>query len=248
MVDFSDQCNHEDVYADAHARLSQWRKDLAISASLEAQQGLRELCQDREQLGDLHTDLTGLQGLVVAASQLQAGGARLTKVLQHSGEAADARALAMGRVSEDLRALHDKQQRDVQEMESRNAQKKQTADAQHMEALNLLSTYRDRLGLAISRVAPQTVRIAFSLLDECDVGREFSFVLGLVESDNVANNPACGKTIEGYCVSECVPHVPGVSKLLAELNAHSDSVIALPRFVCSMRRAFLKQCTPTCAA
>lgn len=247
ITDFSGQCDHEDVYADAHARISQWRKDLAISAGLDAQRGLSELRRDLEDQKALHADLAGLQGLVVAASQLQAGGARLAQVLQHSGEATAERALAMGCITDEVFKLHDEQKQDIQEMEFRNSQKKQAADAQHVEALKLLGTYTARLGLAISRVAAQTVRIAFSLLDDCNIGQESFFVLGLVGSDKVMDDPACGNTLDRYCVDECVPHVMGVPELLAELNAHSASSIALPRFVCSMRRAFLEVARKSCA-
>merc|ERR1719163_2073758 len=82
----------EEVYADAQARLVQWRKDLLSSASFEAQQGLRELCHEREHLKDLHADLTGVQGLVDSASQLQTGGVRLAEVLRSSADAAGSRA------------------------------------------------------------------------------------------------------------------------------------------------------------
>merc|ERR1719454_735077 len=94
------------------------------------------------------------------------------------------------------------------------------------QALALLRTYKDRLGLDISRVAPETVRMAFSLLDERDPSREFSFVLGLSK--------------DCYHVKDCALVVPELNKLLEELNNACCSVSALPRFVCSMRRCFLK--------
>jgi len=240
MAEATDQVSSGDVYADAHARLAQWRKDLAMSATFEAQQGLRELSHEREHLKDLRADVGGLQGLVEAASQLQAGGARLAEVVHCSNESAGSRALAIGRVCDDLHELHQTRKHEVQQVECNNAQKQQLADAQHAEALTLLGTYRDRLGLAISRVAPQTVRMAFSFLDECDAGRQFSFTLGLGELGGVTREFSSAKTSDGYCVIECVPHVPELPQLLAELNAHAASVTALPRFVCSMRRGFLK--------
>jgi len=247
-VDGSEGCNSEEMYGDAHARLSQWRKNLAISASLEAEQGLRELGHERAHLKDLQADVSGLQGLVMAASQLQAGGARLAEVVKCSSEAADSRALAMGRACDDLHKLNEKRKHEVQEVECQIAQKQQAADAHHTEALKLLATYSDRLGLEISRVAPQTVRMAFSLLDECDAEREFSFTLGLAEAGKVANHPASGKISEAYRVIECVPHVVELPQLLAELNGHADAVTALPRFVCSMRRGFLKVANEACTA
>jgi hypothetical protein len=76
--------------------------------------------------------------------------------------------------------------------------------------------------------------MAFSLIDECDLEREFSFTLGLADLE-------VGLDVKsGYTVRECAPGVPELAKLLGELNADA-SVAALPRFVCAMRRAFLKQ-------
>jgi hypothetical protein len=119
--------------------------------------------------------------------------------------------------------------------EQKIAQQKEAADAQHAEALKLLGTYQDRLGLAIVRVAPQTVRMTFSLLDERDPAREFSFVLGLGASD-----ASMDKDADAYHVAECVPAVPALPQLLSALNADASSAVALPRFVCGIRRAFLK--------
>jgi len=178
---------------------------------------------------------------VEAASQLQAGGARLADVLQSSAEAAGSRAKVLARVNDELRELAETHKLQLEEEERKNSQQQEVADTQHEEALKMLATYRERLGLAIARVSPQTVRMTFSLLDACQPEREFAFELGLGAADAVKNS-------EAYCVAECAPHVPELGKLLEELNMHASTATALPRFVCSMRRAFLKQCTPTCAA
>lgn len=217
----------EDAYADAQARLAQWRKHLVSGAGFEAQQGLRDLHHQREQLQDLQADLASVQSLVEAAKQLEMGGSRLAEVLQTSTEAADARAQAMLRISDELRELCDKRRREIQEEERKLARQQEAADTQHAEALKMLSTYSERLGLTITRVAPQTVRMTFSLLDRRNLEREFSFTLGLC------------KASEAYMVSTCDPEVPELPKLLEALNSQA-SAVALPRFVCSMRRAFLK--------
>lgn len=209
------------------------------SASSDAQQGLRELRHEREYLKDLEADLVGVQGLVEAASQLQGGGKRLAEVLHSSAEAANSRSQAVSRVCDELRGLCETRREELQQEERNIAKQREVADAQHAEALKLLETYRDRLGLAINRVAPQTVRMTFSLLDTCDPEKEFFFTLGIANVED-AHTLAPGKASEGYCVSECTPPVPELPKLLATLNAEASSVSALPRFVCGMRRAFMK--------
>jgi len=217
----------EDIYADSQARLTQWMKDLGTSARSEAQQGLRQLRHERKHLKDLDGDLAGVQGLVEAASQLQADGARIAEVVHSSSQAAGSRAQAMTGICDELHESCEMHKQTLQTVEDTLAEQQAASDSHHAEALKLINTYRDRLGLAITREAPQTVRMAFSLLDQCDPGREFSFILGLGDS-------------EGYCVSECVPHVPELKGLLEELNALASSATCLPRFVCGMRRAFLK--------
>jgi len=226
----------EDMYGDAQARVVQWRKDLLSEASFDAQQGLRELSHERSQVKDLQADLAGVQGLVEAASQLEAGGARLAEVLQSSSEAACSRVQKVIVVNNELRDMCEKLQQDLQVEEHSNAQQREAADAQHAEAMKLLETYKDRLGLAIMRVAPQTVRMAFTLIDANDPAQEFVFTLGLGDRQDALP----GESSEGYHVCECIPHVPELAKLLAELNASASSATALPRFVCSMRRSFLK--------
>jgi len=117
----------------------------------------------------------------------------------------------------------------VEEEERKLARRREIVDSQHAQAVKLLDTYKERLGLAITRAAPQTVRIGMSLIEEGDLQREFSFTLGLADSED----KCC------YSVRECTPCVPELPKLLEALNADA-SVTALPRFVCAMRRAFLK--------
>lgn len=233
-----ERAGSEESYADAQARLSQWRKDLVSVASFEAQQGLRELCHEREHLKDLQADLAGVQGLVEAASQLQVGGARLAEVLHSSAEANGSRVQAVARAIDELNGLCEMRRQELEQEERNVARQHELANAQHAEALKLLDAYRDRLGLSITRVAPQTVRMAFSLLDPCDSEREFVFTLGLGDPEN-SNDGSLGKKSEGY-VCECVLDVPELSQLLCALNADASSAIALPRFVCSMRRSFLK--------
>jgi len=233
-ADTCERYGSEELFGDAQVRLAQWKKDFVSSAGFEAQQGLRDLCHEQAHLKDLQADLTGMQGLVAAASQLQDGGARLAEVLQSSSEAAGSRAQAVARVCDEVRELCETRRHEAEEEERKLTRQREVADAQHAEAIKLLDTYKDRLGLTINRVAPQNVRIAFSLIDECNLEREFSFTLGLSDLEGGLNLKS------GYSVSESAPCVPELAKLLGELNA-DGSITALPRFVCAMRRAFLKQ-------
>jgi len=230
-VEACDGAGSETMYGDGQARFTQWRQNLGSSARLEAQQDLRDLSHEREHLKDLQADLTGVQGLVQAASQLHAGGARLAEVVQSSAEAAGSRAQIVVHLRDDLSEKREVHVQALEQEECDILRLREAADAHHAQALKLLDTYRHRLGLSISRVAPQTLRMAFSMIDAFDPTREFSFILGLADSDVDKSN--------GYCVRECIPEVPELTRLLEELNADAASATALPRFVCSMRRAFL---------
>lgn len=222
----------EEVHADAHARLVQWRKDLGSSASFDAQQGLRELRHEKESLKDLKADLVGVRSLVEAAAQLQVGGTRLAEVVRSSTEAAATRAQSVARVRDELDKVRDSHRQELLQEERNASRQQEIADAQHADSLKLLSEYKERLGLEITRVAPQTVRMTFSLLDHSDPSRVFFFTLGLSDCEDEAS--------EGYCVRECIPRVPELQKLVEELNADTASTAALPRFVCLIRRAFIK--------
>jgi hypothetical protein len=231
----SESCDRvptEELYADAQAHVVQWRKDFLASAGFEAHQGIRELCHDREQLKDLQADLSSVQSLVQVASQLQAGGGRLAEVLQSSSALGTARSQAVARLTDDLRQSCVRCKQELQQGEYSTVQQRALSNAQHAEALKLFAIYEDRLGLMIRREAFQTVRMAFSLVDEADLDKEFWFTLRLGVSDEDA--------VKGYCVPTCTPYVPELAQLLAELNANSCSTAALPRFVCSMRKCFLK--------
>lgn len=229
----SDRC------AEAGARVALWRQDLACAASSEAQQALRELCHEREYLADLQADLAGVQGLVKAASRLHAGGAKLADVVHRSVGASETRAEALASVRDEFLDLCETHREELVQEEREIVMQREAADAKHAEALKLLAVYRDQLGLSISREAPQAVRMVFTAIDRSDLAREFLFTLGLGNAEK-----SCHKG--GYCVSECVPSVPELPRLLEELNADASSASSLPRFVCSMRRAFRKQVDAPC--
>lgn len=197
------------------------------SAKFEARQGLLDLKHEHEHLESLEADLGGVKRLVDTASQLREGGARLVEVLQSSSEAGGSCAAATAHLRDELHSSCEENRSRLQQVQQSSAAKQAAADAHHVEAMKLLSTYSERLGLKIDRAAPQTVRMVFSLLDPKNPGREFAFTLGLDDS-------------QGYCVKDCIPAMPELAKLIEELNATADSATSLPRFVCGMRRAFIK--------
>jgi len=224
----------DELFGDAQANIARWRKELMSSASFEAQQSLRELRHEREELKDLHADLQGVKSMVQVAAQLRESGAKLSDVLRSSSDAQMDRSRVVACVKDDLDMTCESRRQDLAHIEKEIAQQKALSEKQHAEALKLLAVYQDRLGFTISREACQTVRMAFSLIDPGDLEKEFCFTLGLASAD--------GKGSDSYCVRDCTPELPGLSKLVAELNAEAASASALPRFVCRMRKAFANLC------
>merc|ERR1719181_2390300 len=102
--------------------------------------------------------------------------------MNNSNEAGAARSQAIASIRDELRSCCERQKVELQKEEQNIATQREVADAQHMEALKLLGIYKERLGLAITRVAPQTVRMSFTLIDESSPGKEFYFTLGLTDS------------------------------------------------------------------
>lgn len=218
----------EEAYAAADSGISQWRRDVTQSAGHDMQRYLQELGRERAHLADLRADLTGVSSLVEGATQLRHDGEQLAQAFHTSVGLADERAQAVARARDELisqrDAHHEALKHEIQELEGQ----RRAAEERRIEAEKLLSAYHDRLGLAISHQGPKTVRMAFSLIQKAAPEQEFAFTLSLTEVDGCFN------------VSDCVPMVPEFNDLLAELKLNSTRSSALPRFVCSMRRAFVR--------
>mmetsp|Transcript_13289 Transcript_13289/g.23041 ORF Transcript_13289/g.23041 Transcript_13289/m.23041 type:complete len:261 (+) Transcript_13289:95-877(+) len=218
----------EEACADYQARMAQWRRETVSSAHQEAQHALRQLVHEHERLDGLRNDLAGMESELQEEqeSQEQRDSSRIVT------EAAAARAEATLQTKQEYimteNALHEQ----LQQEERALFELRGDTDAQYANAERLLGLYRDRLGLSITRAAPRTVRFAFTRLDEADPAKEFAFTLGLADER---------KHLQGYAVHDCSPKVPELPKLFEKLNKQCrETRWALPRFVCSMRRAFQK--------
>mmetsp|Transcript_160646 Transcript_160646/g.296128 ORF Transcript_160646/g.296128 Transcript_160646/m.296128 type:complete len:260 (-) Transcript_160646:148-927(-) len=218
----------EEACADYQARMAQWRKDTVNSANQEAQHGLRELVHERERLDDLRNDLSSIASELQEEQKLQ----EQREASRSINEAAAARAEVVLKAKQEVIEGNRSLAEELQQEERALFELRTDTDAQYAEAERLLGMYRDRLGLSITRAAPRTVRFAFTRLDEADPAKEFAFTLGIADHQ---------KTTQSYAVHGCSPQVPELPMLLAKLNRQCrESRWGLPRFVCSMRRAFQK--------
>jgi len=215
----------DEVFAESQERLSQWRKDRAQAVHREAQRGLQELQRERSQLDDFHSDLENVSQLSEAAARLRAEGDKLGQVVRRSAEASAQRAEAVAHARDRLCAEQEARLQELKEAEAALASEEELRRAKGAEIESFLAMYAERLGLVIARVAPQTVKMTFTLIDEDELGREFSFTLGISETS-------------GFRVFDVTPAVPQLDALLTRLQADPSSPTALPVFVCGMRRAF----------
>lgn len=215
----------EGVFAESSSHVVQWRKERSQALQLEVQRAARELCAERAALQDLYADLANTAQLKEAALKLQEEGALCEEATKLSAETAAERSKAALQARDRLCQAHEACRQELKQENMELAKQIQAIAEQESEVEKFLAMYKHHLGLSIERIAPQTVRLTFTLIDEADPEREFSFALGLADS-------------RAYLASECRPQVPQLKGLLARLNAETGAPTSLPALVCGMRRAF----------
>jgi len=222
------------MYAAAESQMGRWRRDLIGSIGFEAQTGIEELARERRHLADLQADLENTRSMVEAAKRLDANGRRMAACLSDSEQAASERAETVANALDKLDEQKSTHELELQHERHILEEQRCEAEERHEEALRMLSTYWSRLGLSLSREAPQLIRASFIFIDPEEPAREFAFTLGLAEDGT-----------SSYKVQDCLPQIPKLDELLAELNKDSQSRAALPRFLCGMRKAFAESVKST---
>uniref|UniRef100_A0A7S2IDU5 Kinetochore protein SPC25 n=1 Tax=Alexandrium andersonii TaxID=327968 RepID=A0A7S2IDU5_9DINO len=215
----------DEVLAATQSRAAQWRKDGAEALKLELQRGVEELRRECAGLDDLHAQLLSAERMTEAIKKSKAEEFRQRDAMKRSTELLTQQAKAAQSTVDKLREAQCARQKELGREEEGLLQECREAEAQEAEIERLLSLYPQRLGFSISRAAPRTVRMSFTLLHKEDPSREFLLTLGLDEQ-------------KGYCVFECNPRVPQVEPLLEQLNRRAGVPSALPTFVLGMRQAF----------
>eukprot|EP00930_Biecheleria_cincta_P067159 TRINITY_DN5357_c0_g1_i1.p1 TRINITY_DN5357_c0_g1~~TRINITY_DN5357_c0_g1_i1.p1 ORF type:complete len:281 (+),score=60.89 TRINITY_DN5357_c0_g1_i1:69-845(+) len=221
----------EEVCSSHQERVAQWRRDKAHALHVEAQRGIQETLREEEGLEQLKADLAAVQELTEAAKHLSSEGSRLNQAIHTSLSAAGHRAQVAAQARDGLRETQQESQKELQQEEHALHQRIQTAEDQMVDIEYFLNRYRDSLGLDICRVAPQTVRLVFGLIDKTRPNREFSVTLALAQQ-------------QGYDAFDCSPEVPELAPLMQQLNEDPAAAAALPTFLCGLRRAFV--CTANC--
>lgn len=206
-------------------RVAQWRKDRMRTAQLDTQRSLQELAWERAGLESLHADLASTAQQTEAAMRSREEDLQIGEALRQDAEATAQRAGVAAQTRDELRKARRGREKELREAEDALVDQCRQAQSQRADLDKFLALYADRLGLRIARVAPQTVRFTFTLLDREDLSREFSFSLGLSDSNK-------------YRVQDCDPQPHDFGDLLARLNADTTDPSALPAFVCGMRKAF----------
>jgi len=190
-----------------------------------AQRGLQDILKEEDVVCDLQADLAAVEELTEAARSFREEGAKLGEAVLQCMKASGDRAEVVAQAKDILRSANEDYQKELEAEEQRLAEKKEASKVQQQNIDEFLQRYCRSLGLQISRVSAQTIRLTFTLIDKAEPQKEFSLVLGLSK--------------EGYVASKCNPEVPELPRLLERLNQDSTSVSAVPQFVCGLRRAFM---------
>mmetsp|Transcript_57475 Transcript_57475/g.145727 ORF Transcript_57475/g.145727 Transcript_57475/m.145727 type:complete len:253 (+) Transcript_57475:103-861(+) len=215
-----------DVFASQNDRLLQWRKERSQALHQEGQRALRELQAERRALEQLEDGVRESAGRQQEVANVRERGAKVGQAVREGLEAMAKRSEAAAKARDKFRALEEKRVEDIRKEEQALAEQSAAAAKRLAEVDGFLGLFKARLGLELTRVAPQTVRFALTLIDEADLDAEFSFVLSV------------GAV---YQVPACKPQLPQrrLEALLGRLNhAGPSEAAALPAFVCGMRQSF----------
>jgi hypothetical protein len=216
----------EEVCSNHQERVAQWRRDQTHALHAEAQRGIQEVLREEDGLDQLRADLAAVHELTEAAKHLSSEGSKLNKAINSSLSDAAQRAEVASQARDGFCETQQKSQEDLRQQELVLHRQIQDAEDQKVDIEYFLNRYRDSLGLDIQRVAPQTVRLVFSLIDRSRPTREFSVTVALAQQ-------------HGYNAFDCSPGVPELPQLLKRLNQDPAAAAALPMFVCGLRRAFV---------
>jgi len=206
-------------------KLVRWRQESARSAQLELRRCIQGLRQERADLESSRLGVADTERLLNDTMLAKVWTAKLEEATCQSASVAAEQAEAAKSTKVQLSGAQRAVQKELGREEEALAARRCSARVAAQGIERLLDLYRERLGLAISRAAPQTVQIVFTLLDQDEPSRKFSLTLGLAAS-------------EGYSVLDCSPHVPQLGHLLAKLNSTAEAPTALPAFVVGMRKEF----------
>mmetsp|Transcript_62580 Transcript_62580/g.116391 ORF Transcript_62580/g.116391 Transcript_62580/m.116391 type:complete len:219 (+) Transcript_62580:62-718(+) len=207
-----------------------WIKERPQALQAELQRGIREVRAESAQLAALRNELANLQEVRVENARLEAEGQILHGALAVSADGVSARAASLMRIGDQLETALRESEQEVLRLEKVLAEQRKQAEVEASEIDSFLSTYSERLGLSLTRVAPKTVRVRFTLIDKERPDREYCFNLSVADEES-ASRPR-------YAVSACQPPVERLADLLATLNRDAGSAAGFSAFMCGMRRAF----------
>jgi len=209
--------------------IAQFRKDRMQAFGTEARRAAKDLLRERAGLKDLSAELVVAARLTDDVRRARGECEQISQAVRESLAATARRskvaAATRDRFLEMQKARMDEVRREEAQLEEAHA----AAAVRLAEVDRFLGLYQERLGLAVARVAPHTVRLTLTLLDEERPERKFAFSLGLAGAE------------AEYSVTDCQPALPAASlaRCVEQLNAGAPTeAAALPAFVCRMRRAF----------
>lgn len=205
-------------------QLAQWRRNCQQALHSKVQQATSEMKSEVARLGDLCGSLNGLMQVKSEAESLYdqtVASAEESRKLMRDASKANVDVDQWSGEEAALKAQVCSHQEKLQKQE-------QLAKAQLAAFETLFQQWNDSMGLDIQRIAPSTVRVTFHFC-EYEHHRKCSFALA-----------AEGEKFSVSDLSPALPHAR-LARLVARLNAEGNASVALPVFICCMRRAFLQR-------
>lgn len=212
---------------EALRRVHAWGKASEQDGLQTMKRSLRELSTDISRLGDMRAELAEANQQVQAAEQLRLESVRLSEEMRKSAESTAARAGVVAETKEKLDQARADRHRAVAREEALLAEHARGMECRAAEVDQFLAMYRHRLGLDIAPTGEvHEVRFCFSLLTEEEPELKAGVTLRLA---------ADGASYEAV---DCSPTLSRLEPMLAILNGSAESALALPAFVCGLRREF----------
>jgi len=219
----------EEIYADQAAGVARWRKERLQALREELDRAAREVARERASAGNMFSELAGSQSLKQEASARHEVLAYARDVARENAAACSRRSEAAARSRDEFFEVRRQRLSQLEAEEKRRGEAEAEMAARIAEVEGLRGAYADRLGLAVSRVGPGTVRMTFTLVDTERPEAEFSFTLGL------------GAGGASYSAGDYQPALPAeqVQALEQRLNPTELGRDAmLPAFLVRVRGAF----------
>eukprot|EP00933_Yihiella_yeosuensis_P062015 TRINITY_DN6492_c0_g1_i1.p1 TRINITY_DN6492_c0_g1~~TRINITY_DN6492_c0_g1_i1.p1 ORF type:complete len:248 (-),score=63.43 TRINITY_DN6492_c0_g1_i1:164-907(-) len=212
----------EEVCFSAQAASSKWRQQQQQVLENAAQVGVQEIRCEQSAFEELGADFMEVSRLTQDASELRTESEILGEAIRKSIKDSGGRSAKAAEIRDAILAAWASLQEETRQAEELLEMNSKTLDLRADGLQRLLSVYKDRLGLDIVRLAPQTLQLTFTLIDATE------------EDYSVTLHSSDGR----FQLQSCSHDSPLFEIYLEHFNQHFEAPAALPSFLCGLRQIF----------